>query len=95
MDKIHFGDDESMNNVPQRPEKAPVKLQEMEEAARKLALMVDLEVRGGSLIVRVQESAGSVMFLAQGHEDRAYLQSLAHRVERKGNTTLYYIKLAQ
>jgi len=50
-------------------------------------------VTSNTAVVRVNENSGTTMFYAQGALQLAELGRLAHRQEKKGFSTLYYIKM--
>ena len=79
--------------VPQNKEVILDSRQALDTILRQFSLHTEVEERINDVIVRVQEFAGGSEYLAKGMDDMWLLKDLAHRVEKRGSFTLYYIKL--
>jgi RNase P protein component len=61
---------------------------------KEMDVAIDMEDKGSQCVLRVHAGIGTGQFLALGAENLSWLQQKAHKVERRGSVTLYYVKYA-
>lgn len=96
MKKYYVGDD--MNDTEVKPvvQKGGLPtIEGLQQELHNMSIMGDIEPRHSDVIVRVRDNVGTGQYLATAPDNHAWLTSQSYRKERRGDTTLYYIKVSK
>lgn len=93
MKKYQIGDE-----VPEDDVKAPdankiLTIDSLRAALHEMNVMADIEPRVNDVIVRVRDNIGTGQFLATAMDDHFWLRGKSYKTERRGASTVYYLKM--
>jgi hypothetical protein len=91
--KKYYIDEDNSNAVDDIKDK-PLTRANLQSLLHELNISAELEFRGDSLaVVRVTDNIGTSQYFSSSSLDYAYLKEKSFKIDRRGPTTLYYIKL--
>ncbi len=89
MKKVYFDGSEGQNEI------VMDSIENLKKFCNQLDIHTDIEHRVNDLyIVKSMNSIGGSQYLANGIQDTQMLAKMSERVEKKGDATWYYVRLA-